>query len=57
MKRFTDNTTLTGIIIIIINPETAEFIIRCRSCDEFIVSVGRETQSDLTVLYDNEYLD
>lgn len=43
MRRFTLNTTLTGKVVNE-NQTENEFVIKCRSGDEFIVSVGRETQ-------------
>lgn len=43
MRRFTLNTTLTGKVVNE-NQTGNEFVIKCRSGDEFIVSVGRETQ-------------
>lgn len=43
MRRFTLNTTLTGKVVNE-NQNENEFTIKCRSGDEFLVSVGRETQ-------------
>jgi mannose/cellobiose epimerase-like protein (N-acyl-D-glucosamine 2-epimerase family) len=43
MRRFNLSTTLTGTVTDK-DAETAEFRIRCRSGDEFLVSVGSETQ-------------
>jgi len=43
MRQFTLNTTLTGKVVNE-NQTENEFVIKCRSGDEFIVSVGRETQ-------------
>jgi mannose/cellobiose epimerase-like protein (N-acyl-D-glucosamine 2-epimerase family) len=44
MKQFTIDTTLMGSVTADINAEAATFKIKCRSGDEFKVSVGRETQ-------------
>jgi hypothetical protein len=43
MKRFTLSTTLMGTVTDV-KAESGSFSIKCRSGDEFLVLVGRETQ-------------